>query len=151
RTRRAAVSWRSSCSDLASCPTLRGFANASPQQDAHGTRRPRLESSSMPNDDVDLNAFQDLVARFRRGELRGPELPPESAITPLLERDVDALPEPGAPHYQESLARGEEALARGELACVIVAGGAATRFGGSVKGLVPVYEGRTFLDIKLED
>ena len=37
------------------------------------------------------------------------------------------------------------------IASVIVAGGAGTRFGGAVKGLVPFLDDRTFLDIKLED
>ena len=37
------------------------------------------------------------------------------------------------------------------MALVVVAGGAATRFGGDVKGLVPVLGKRTFLDLKLED
>ncbi len=34
---------------------------------------------------------------------------------------------------------------------MIVAGGAGTRFGGAVKGLVQVLDGKTFLDLKLDD
>ncbi|MFH1727707.1 MAG: UTP--glucose-1-phosphate uridylyltransferase [Pseudomonadota bacterium] len=45
---------------------------------------------------------------------------------------------------------GINALIKGELACAIMNGGMATRFGGVVKGLVPVYDGLTFLEIKLQ-
>ncbi|OGQ93306.1 MAG: hypothetical protein A2284_03965 [Deltaproteobacteria bacterium RIFOXYA12_FULL_61_11] len=45
---------------------------------------------------------------------------------------------------------GEEALRRGEVACLILNGGMATRFGGAVKGLCEVYDGKTFLQLKLE-
>lgn len=43
------------------------------------------------------------------------------------------------------------ALSRGEVACVILAGGMATRFGGVVKANVPVVQGHTFLEMKLND
>jgi UTP--glucose-1-phosphate uridylyltransferase len=37
------------------------------------------------------------------------------------------------------------------VASLVLAGGAGTRFGAAVKGLVPVLGGRTFLELKLED
>jgi UTP--glucose-1-phosphate uridylyltransferase len=46
---------------------------------------------------------------------------------------------------------GEDALSRGEVAILVVAGGAGTRFGGGVKALVPVVDNLTFLDWKLQD
>lgn len=95
--------------------------------------------------DLELPA---LILRFRRGEIvAAPEVPFE----PLLEGDVVPLPEPGTPLHGECQRLGAAALARGEWASLIVAGGAATRFGGTVKGLVPVLGTRTFLDLKLED
>jgi UTP--glucose-1-phosphate uridylyltransferase len=48
-------------------------------------------------------------------------------------------------------ARGERALASGELAICVLAGGMATRMGGVVKSLVPVHEERTFLDLRLAE
>lgn len=46
---------------------------------------------------------------------------------------------------------GRAALARGEVANVILNGGMATRFGGVVKGVVEVYGGQSFLSLKAED
>ena len=48
-------------------------------------------------------------------------------------------------------ARGEEALSRGEVAMVVLAGGMATRMGGVVKALVPAVLGRTFLELRLRE
>ena len=45
---------------------------------------------------------------------------------------------------------GADTIKRGKLGVVIVNGGMATRFGGVVKGIVEVYDGKSFLQIKLE-
>lgn len=90
----------------------------------------------------------DVVARIRRGEFNVP-LPP-AAIEPLEPGDLLSLPAPGTPDHAKLLQAGEDALRRGELAAVVVAGGAGTRFGSNIpKALVPVLEQRTFLDVKL--
>jgi len=44
----------------------------------------------------------------------------------------------------------ETSIKNGKLGVVIVNGGMATRFGGVVKGIVEVYDGKGFLQIKLE-
>lgn len=71
-----------------------------------------------------------------------------------------AAPEPGSIHdlprkgtpAAELLERwGTEAIRRGELGVVILNGGMATRFGGIVKGIVPVLGDRSFLALKLAD
>jgi UTP--glucose-1-phosphate uridylyltransferase len=46
---------------------------------------------------------------------------------------------------------GEEAIARGELALCVMAGGMATRMGGVVKALVEALEGKTFLALRLAE
>jgi UTP--glucose-1-phosphate uridylyltransferase len=94
-------------------------------------------------------AFTDLVAKLRSGEF--PRTPPAIAAEPLREGDVEPWPRPGSPRHAELARRGAEALRRGEVASVVVAGGAGTRFGGAVKALVPVLGERTFLDLKRED
>ncbi len=96
----------------------------------------------------DVEAFEALVTALRRGEL-GAER--ERAWEPLREGDVEPWPAPGSARHRALAARGEEAFRRGEVASLVVAGGAGTRFGTAVKGLVPVLGGRTFLDLKLED
>lgn len=91
--------------------------------------------------------LREVVARIRRGELTGD--PVHVRSEPLAPGDLLPLPSPGTPLYAECLRLGEKALRRGELGAVVVAGGAGTRLGGTVKALVPVLEGHTFLDVKL--
>jgi UTP--glucose-1-phosphate uridylyltransferase len=96
----------------------------------------------------EVAAFEALVAALRRGEL-GRE--PAVAWEPLEEDDLERWPEDGSRRQRFFAELGEEALERGAVASLVVAGGAGTRFGAPVKGLVPVLGGRTFLDLKLED
>jgi len=46
---------------------------------------------------------------------------------------------------------GEKALQSGEVAVVVLNGGMATRFGGVVKGVVVVFDGQSFLELKASD
>jgi UTP--glucose-1-phosphate uridylyltransferase len=46
---------------------------------------------------------------------------------------------------------GQEAMARGELAFIVMAGGMATRMGGVVKALVEATNGKTFLELRLQE
>lgn len=96
--------------------------------------------------DFDPSAFLSLVETLK-GQA------PTAAVAPEPNRPGDVVPLPARPGglYAECFQAGEQALRRGELALVVVAGGAGTRFGGGVKGLVPVLGTRTFLDLKLED
>ncbi|WP_164008389.1 UTP--glucose-1-phosphate uridylyltransferase [Pyxidicoccus trucidator] len=109
-----------------------------------------LESPQLARDGFDVASFRDLLSQLKRGELMAAAAP-TSALQPLHEGDVQPLPRPGTPAYEKYRARGEEAFRKGQVAALIVAGGAGTRFGGAVKALVPVYGERTFLDIKLEE
>jgi len=69
------------------------------------------------------------------------EAPRESDVT-----DVEQLsPEQRAQCH----ALGEQALRSGQCALVVLAGGMATRMGGVTKALVPVFDGKTFLDLRL--
>ena len=97
----------------------------------------------------DQALFEDLCERLRAGtmgdehnRLKVPvEAPPAEALRTLPARDSG--------EYGELVARGEAALAGGQVGVVLLTGGMATRFGGVVKGAVPVLEGRTFLELKL--
>jgi UTP--glucose-1-phosphate uridylyltransferase len=99
----------------------------------------------------DEKTFQALVARLKSGELGETSNAISGQLQPLQPGDLERMPEPGTPKYAEYVRIGEEALRRGEIASVVVAGGAGTRFGGAVKGLVPFLGDRTFLDFKLLD
>jgi UTP--glucose-1-phosphate uridylyltransferase len=59
------------------------------------------------------------------------------------------LPDGDGPEAREARALGIEALRRGAIAHVVLAGGMATRFGGVVKAVVEVLDGRSFLELSL--
>jgi UTP--glucose-1-phosphate uridylyltransferase len=65
--------------------------------------------------------------------------------------EVGELPPAGSPDYGRLRARGAAALAAGELAFCTMAGGMATRMGGIVKALAEVFDGHTFLDMRLAE
>lgn len=111
---------------------------------------PELNSPDLARDGFDAESFRKLLGQLQRGELS--EAPPlEGSLEPLREGDIAVLPREGTPEYEECRARGEEAFRQGQVAPLIVAGGAGTRFGGAVKALVPVVGERNFLDFKLEE
>ncbi|MFT3914939.1 MAG: UTP--glucose-1-phosphate uridylyltransferase [Anaeromyxobacteraceae bacterium] len=93
-------------------------------------------------------AFERVLRKLRRGELGGR---PPGVEEPLRPGDVEPWPLEGGPRWAELEATGEEALRRGEVGSLVVAGGAGTRFGAAVKALVPVLGDRTFVALKLED
>lgn len=72
----------------------------------------------------------------------------KNSIQPPKPGDIHDLRNGGTP---EARRRGEEAIARGEVGVVILAGGMATRFGGVVKAAVEVVDGFSFLELKLRD
>ncbi|MEM9193217.1 MAG: UTP--glucose-1-phosphate uridylyltransferase [Myxococcota bacterium] len=65
--------------------------------------------------------------------------------------DVSPLSAPGSEEHTRLSRIGEAAIRSGEVGMVVLAGGMATRFGGVVKALVEVFDGHTFLDLKLAD
>jgi UTP--glucose-1-phosphate uridylyltransferase len=65
--------------------------------------------------------------------------------------EIPPAPAPGTPEHARLAALGEAALARGELAFCVMAGGMATRMGGVVKALVEACAGKTFLQLRLAE
>ena len=65
--------------------------------------------------------------------------------------DLTELPSLETAEGRALAAAGREALAKGEVGVVILAGGMATRFGGVVKAVVDVVPGYSFLRLKLLD
>ncbi|WP_437926845.1 UTP--glucose-1-phosphate uridylyltransferase [Sorangium sp. So ce291] len=82
------------------------------------------------------------VERDARNRLPGRVEPP----TP---DDITAAPVEGTAEHGRYRERGLAALAGGEVALCVLAGGMATRMGGVVKALVEALPGRTFLDLRL--
>src|SRR5260370_9979930 len=105
----------------------------------------------MTSDQYDRRLFERLLADFRAGAFRSDAASSDAAAyAPVPAEEIDELPKPGSPDHQACLQLGREALSRGQVAQVILAGGAGTRFGGVGKGVVPVFKGYSFLDLKLE-
>jgi UTP--glucose-1-phosphate uridylyltransferase len=72
-------------------------------------------------------------------------------VTPPHADDIDELPDRGSDEGRRLELLGLEAIRRGELAMVVLAGGMATRMGGVVKALVEISPGLTFLDARLAE
>lgn len=70
-------------------------------------------------------------------------------VTAPAESDVVEMPERGSSEHRHLTEVGQGALARGECALVVLAGGMATRMGSVVKALVDVVDGKSFLDLRL--
>ena len=97
----------------------------------------------------DQRLFEELVRKYRAGEFSVP--PGPEPFEDVLPGDILPLPQPGSPEDVRARRAGHAALGAGQVAALVVAGGAGTRFGGAVKALVPVLDGKTFLDLKLAD
>ena len=118
----------------------------------------------MPVQPGDLDELPEVVtARLARGGFRRDRLlrwAAEASLpsdeTNLLAdvslshpEDIVPAPLPGSTEEKRLRALGDEAIARGKVALVVLAGGMATRMGGAVKALVEVLPGLTFLEARL--
>jgi len=82
------------------------------------------------------------VRRRTRNTVKGEVAAPRAG-------EIAELPPVGSPERERLRVRGAAALAAGELAFCTMAGGMATRMGGIVKALVEVFDGHSFLDLRL--
>ncbi|MCB9661830.1 MAG: UTP--glucose-1-phosphate uridylyltransferase [Sandaracinaceae bacterium] len=72
-------------------------------------------------------------------------------LEPVDAEALRALPNPGSEEHRELTEAGEAAIRAGRVGVLMLAGGMATRFGAVVKALAEAYDGKSFLDLKLED
>jgi UTP--glucose-1-phosphate uridylyltransferase len=93
--------------------------------------------------------FERLRARVAAGQLSTATNLVRGSIEAPHPDEVTPLPAPGDAGYDELRGAGLDALRRGEVAQVVLAGGMATRFGGVVKAVLPAVDGRSFLEAKL--
>jgi len=104
----------------------------------------RKELARFGFDEAQLAAFAVRAATKESTTIAG-------AIAGLEAADLSKLPPAGTPEHDSVVTRGKQALARGEVGVVILAGGMATRFGGVVKAAVPVTGNMSFLAAKVAD
>ncbi len=69
-------------------------------------------------------------------------------ISPPKAEDLKRLPKWDDPEYERLRELGANALAAGQVALLVLAGGMATRMGGVVKALVEAVPGQSFLDLR---
>ena len=95
--------------------------------------------------------FEELARRWREGTFTA-EANRLQGVAPLDQNDVHSLPPPDdSDSYQELWQRGAQAIRAGEVGAIILAGGMATRFDyDHPKGLYPILEGKSFLQLKIE-
>ncbi len=99
----------------------------------------------------DREAFERHRERLRSGNA-GPESNRIQGTVKAPEAsDLMVLPAAGTPEREALAAKGNEAIAAGQVGAVILAGGMATRFGGVVKAGVEAVEGLSFLEVKVRD
>jgi UTP--glucose-1-phosphate uridylyltransferase len=115
------------------------------QRDLESLPQPLLERLRARGwDPAELQAWAASIGKDRdaRNRLSGKVEPPYAG-------DIGEVPPEGSPELDALKKRGLDALARGEVALCLLAGGMATRMGGVVKALVDALPGHTFLDLRL--
>lgn len=95
-------------------------------------------------DEKQLRAFAERLSHPISNAVKG-------ELTPPLPEDVTVLPALGTPERARLREKGLALVRAKKVAPVILAGGMATRFGGVVKAVVPVLNGRSFLELKHDD
>jgi UTP--glucose-1-phosphate uridylyltransferase len=105
----------------------------------------RLDHDFLQRFRFDRARFEADLEKLRRGQLSTDSSRLEGPFLPV---DVE---NPAPDRRREARDIGAEALRQGQVANVILNGGMATRFGGVVKGVVPVFDNKSFLALKAED
>lgn len=98
---------------------------------------------------ISVEIFEQLAARFRAGSLTVSQNRLQGRIEPPGE--IPSLPSFDHEEYARLSEIGWASFRRGEVGALILAGGMATRFNWEKpKGLFPIYQGKSFLQLKLE-
>ncbi len=127
--------------DSASARTLADFGF---DPDRFDELRDRLTGTLPPPDACPSATGNSATSGSASNWLRGRIEPPHRG-------DLVAFPPAGSPEHDQLALAGTEAIARGQVAVLLLAGGMATRFGGGVKALAEVLDGLTFADAKVAD
>ncbi len=99
---------------------------------------------------VTTENFERLVAKYRSGAWKPTDNVLKDPVQAPGAGDIVTLPPDDSAERRELERLGQEALRRGELGLVILAGGMATRFAwDKPKGLFPIYQDRSFLGWKI--
>ncbi len=97
----------------------------------------------------DRALFERLRGQLRRGEVGDERNRITGRVEPPLANELVKLATADGAQHARWVELGKQAIARGQVGCVVLAGGMATRFGGVVKAVVEALPGHTFLQLKL--
>ncbi|MFC2062139.1 UTP--glucose-1-phosphate uridylyltransferase [Elusimicrobiota bacterium] len=95
--------------------------------------------------------IEGLIKRYTQGILTPEDNIIKKDIDCPAEDSFNSLPQKETKEYKELYDTGMSSIDRGELGVVMLNGGMATRFGGTVKGVVEVFDGMSFLELKIRD
>lgn len=94
--------------------------------------------------------FEELLAAYRSGELSPERIRLQAEVGPPQPEDILDLGDKSAAERQRLGETGLNAVARNEVAAIVLAGGMATRFSfDAPKGLFEIVDGKTFLEVKI--
>jgi len=97
----------------------------------------------------DRPTFERLRAQLIAGDVGEARNRIVGKVEPPTPDQLVSLSGAGAAERARWIELGMQAIGRGEVGCVVLAGGMATRFGGVVKAVVEALPGHTFLQLKL--
>ncbi len=97
----------------------------------------------------DPAGFEHVWSEYASGRWDRDLVIPASRLAPPPADMLTVPPASPGPERDRLVARGNEAIEKGEVGVIVLNGGMATRFGGVVKGTVEVVDGRSFIDLKL--
>ncbi len=105
-----------------------------------------LKKYKYPKDKI-----EKLILDYRSGKITPDNNTIRGTITYPKESDFVELPAKDTVKNKELFEIGMKAIEAGGLGIVVLNGGMATRFGGRVKGTVEVFDGMSFLELKIND
>ncbi len=94
--------------------------------------------------------FQELLQKYQAGDLSPDKIRLQANVTPPRASEIKDMAQLGHGEYNQLKQIGKQAVANGEVAAVVLAGGMATRFQyPEAKALFPILEDITFLELKV--
>lgn len=105
-----------------------------------------LETYNYPKKEI-----ENLIELYKKGQFSTENNIIKESVTYAPEDAFLKIPEESTEEYDALRAAGERSINMGQLGIVVLNGGMATRFGGRVKGTVEVFEGKSFLELKIRD
>ncbi len=103
----------------------------------------------LPGARLDRDRIERMLAGIASGSVGIRQNRITGRVEPARSRDLDSLELFSESETMSYAELGSRALQAGEVAAAVLNGGMATRFGGTVKGIVRALGARTFLELKL--